>query len=104
MNYELLKELKDAGFPQRSAAPDDCLEGDFDCEMCGSHFAYNPSLSELIKACGRNFGALIQMPGGDMSFPSFYALQMYGGGLGTQTCKTPEEAVAQLFILYNKTK
>jgi hypothetical protein len=53
MNYELAKELKDAGFPQegngaRIAPPDKIV-------VRRDDFAYAPTLEELIEACGENF-------------------------------------------------
>lgn len=48
MDYKLALKLKSNGFPQKSYQPEDCLEGDFDCESCGSHFVYNPTLTILI--------------------------------------------------------
>ncbi|MEO7174270.1 MAG: hypothetical protein ABI002_00665, partial [Saprospiraceae bacterium] len=47
MNYELAKELKDAGFPIKKRCM--CIE-----EICVHQ--YYPTLSELIKACGDNIG------------------------------------------------
>ena len=54
MNYELAKELKDAGFPQ------DYSQGVlahfvFEADDITSDSAYEPTLSELIEACGDRF-------------------------------------------------
>jgi hypothetical protein len=45
MNFELLKQLQDAGFPFLEAHKREAHDG------C-------PTLSELIEACGHNFGRL----------------------------------------------
>ena len=102
MNYELAKELKDAGFPQ------DGKEGlyvDFEgkVEFEGDpknpkieDLFYCPTLSELIEACGDKF---IQL---EKSL-NWWAIgedeplepQQYEGN-------TPEEAVARLWLALNK--
>lgn len=59
MNYELAKELKEAGFPQdgdnRDAVGEPVHAGNF-----GTGFAYVPTLEELIDACGYNFHSVAQ--------------------------------------------
>ena len=45
MTAELVKQLKNAGFPQNKAKND-----------------YHPTLSELIKACGKEFWSLRHTP------------------------------------------
>lgn len=92
MNYELAKELRDAGFPMkpkvvwRNPIEVTVLNGDQDFEL--------PTLEELIEACGGKFGAL-----------------MVGPGLGLWTARgngveihapTPTEAVAKLWLALNK--
>ncbi len=56
MNYDLAKELMDAGFPQGGKGswthPRDAI-------VIRSHDrVYAPTLEELIEACGNKFGAL----------------------------------------------
>ncbi len=108
MNYELAKELKDAGFPQEVdesipaphifLAPERHVsEPTFQDEL-----AYAPTLSELIEAIGvENFGSLSHY--GDEWICSFYNLddstrQVEGSGV------TPEEAVARLWLALNPKK
>lgn len=94
MNYELAKQLKDAGFPQSD-----------ECEHCGNFLGgtfrladedvYRPTLSELIEACGDNFESLmLRLHNHTWAVSS--PLAMLGG------FKTPEEAVAKLWLALNK--
>ena len=54
MNYELAKMLKDTGFPNHKCA--DIGDNEIICGLCSQ--GMNPSLSELIEACGDKFGAI----------------------------------------------
>ncbi len=94
MNYELLKQLKEAGFPQDKLGQ---------CPTCGSfeNPYHDPTLSELIEACGDNFHTLCK--GWKNQVPGFYAdnwplttpfYEVFG--------KTPKEAVANLYLALNK--
>jgi hypothetical protein len=122
MTYELAQQLKDAGFPQ----PDfehDCgesslaygkegklLRGDDKCSYWpGKPVYYFPTLSELIEACGDNFGALIKDTIG------YYALTPEGlklhimiesrqglpAFIDPTLYDTPKEAVARVWLLLN---
>jgi hypothetical protein len=90
MNYELAKELKNAGFPQGGkggwAFPPDALVGR------SKDRVYVPSLSELIEACGDGF---YQMQRGITNWRCI--------GIKTKTFvgNTPEEAVARLWLALN---
>ena len=86
MNYELAKELDNAGFPIR----------------VGNRVGYvqSPQLGELIEACGDRFGSLYRFN----DDPEWYA---YRAGTRTKEHgefdgKTPEEAVARLWLALNK--
>jgi hypothetical protein len=87
MNYELAKQLKEAGFPET-----DCL--------CGSDYGDHPSLSELIEACGDNHFELERdwFNGTD----KWRALYWFEGNVKSGFGSTPEEAVAKLWIALNK--
>ncbi|MHA1400065.1 MAG: hypothetical protein ACTSQE_06935 [Candidatus Heimdallarchaeaceae archaeon] len=83
MNYKLAKQLKEAGFPQDKWYPQDSFED-----------AKNPTLSELIEACGEGFFELRKDSerwscGGRVEGINFYG-------------KTPEESVAKLWLKLNK--
>lgn len=88
MNYDLAKELKDAGFPQiESEAPTGIGDGKGNaCRL--------PTLSELIEACGDSFHALGHIG------KEWQAVA--NNGLMRNEAKTPEEAVARLWLVLNK--
>lgn len=97
MNYELALKLKKAGFPQEgkgeTRAP---LEDPIFNEV------YIPTLSELIEACGNKFQALhkfqttFQACGGNYKGIDFECAWEY-----ETEGKTPEEAVAHLYLALN---
>lgn len=98
MNYELCKELKDAGFPQRymeSRGTDIYYDTDGDLSDYGYNDkdTYRPPLSELIEACGGDLKLISHCP----ALPD-----------GHQWCvnkelgSTLEEAVAHLYLALNK--
>ena len=110
MNYALALKLKNAGFPQRKGCSA-CLQGyafDFKAvpysEAFGDDYVSLPTLSELMEACSNdekqiyfyrleydNFERLWEAHAGrDFSNP----YDGYG--------KTPEEAVANLWLEINK--
>lgn len=98
MNYELAKELKDAGFPQDG-------DGLRYCEECPEHeihfldhglvYVLAPTLSELIEACGGKFTGLTRDDDG--VFAAHSRIDIY-----TELGATPEEAVARLWLALNK--
>lgn len=103
MNYELAKELKDAGFIQPPVRnPFAGLAGWWNQDV------YTPSLSELMEACGEGFNALWSHPENNprtweagimvdgWEGASFH--RTYPTGVGS----TPEEAVARLWLSLNK--
>jgi len=118
MNYELAKQLKDAGFPQRSVDmvseknifPDECSTGygfklDDKC--------YKPTIEELIEACGEDFNYLERYGGGDRWICVKWKPYRFEctDGLTRKGCLweeqspwgyTPTEAVAKLWLELNK--
>ena len=100
MNYELAKELKDAGFPQT---------GDYGYSADGQdQYNYHrsipeldhirkPTLSELIEACGDGFFRLSHSENNDGT--EWDAESWESGEIETGT--TPEEAVARLWLALN---
>ena len=100
MNYKLAKQLKDAGFPQEKKKLDG---GDYisdpkcmgDCEP--SCIAYIPTLSELIKACGNGFENLSSIRGSWFANYDGWRVKIID-----VKGKTPEEAVAKLWLKLNK--
>lgn len=120
--YELAKELKDAGFPQdgkncqtlqsergelcgrqytnyeeaREKHDKEC--GDWDCKKTIQNTdVYDPTLSELIEACGDGFERLDRMRDeawGVIGYTSEHDEL-------TDIQKTPKEAVARLWLARN---
>lgn len=84
MNYELAKELKEAGFPRYK---------DIDVEMYESEKqTYFSTLEELIEACGTE----IELYVGENT-----SVANKRGGPEVR-CSTPTEAVARLWLALNK--
>jgi hypothetical protein len=114
MNIELAQELKEAGYPQevnlfywitrpggkRSViygVPDEL--GKLQIPKGAKSFAA-PMLSELIEACGDGFEALSKRDESEwLAISKVGLLDKSQGRLG----KTPEEAVARLWLALNKT-
>ncbi len=104
MTYELAKELKDAGFPQKERG--DCVHNSntewgtsCDCFSTGD-YAYVPTLSELIEACGSNDAFVLFRREIDGVWTA-------SGSEGKtndsdKEGSTPEEAVARLWLALNK--
>jgi hypothetical protein len=97
MNYELAKELKDAGFSQ-------CGKGEFIGVSGGlidhSGDVYVPTLEEIIEACGHGIWNLTKT---NEAVTYWHA----SNGLRDRECKygygtTPEEAVANLWLALSK--
>lgn len=91
MNYELLKELKDAGFSQG------VKKGEV--EYKPEHgLLHKPTLSELIEACGMTLLGLTR----GIEDDKHIWIASSGIGLNDVTGSTPEEAVARLYLALNK--
>lgn len=100
MNYELAKELCDAGFPQN-------LEGNRQMDGKPMFFYgdnavplyYVPTLEELLQACGAQFLLLEK----DLQYGWRVMPQSAKeGGYGGKHYVTPVEAVARLWLALNK--
>lgn len=97
MKYKLAKKLKDVGFPQNLGITTSFQEqGLAPDPIDGRIGLYTPTLSELIEACGEDFFQLTK--GSDIWYAE-------GDIVGTDkvTGSTPEEAVANLYILLKET-
>lgn len=90
MTYELAKKLKDAGFPQKDGAPRDRYISDHPLHK----YCYTPTLSELIEACGGQFGAL--------RLGAEHKWLAWGDEGIEEWGNTPSEAVANLWLELNK--
>ena len=97
MNYKLAKKLKEVGFPQNESGDGMCPEWP-DVITVGKDsedWCYLPGLSELIEAGGDEFDELVHFK----AEPRWVASKdIYVKGNG----KTPEEAVAKLWLEINK--
>lgn len=115
MDYELAKELKEAGFPQENSdysyrdstkfgrgveiQQEDSATGEFLCSI--------PDLSELIEACN-NMTALTKTAPERGLMRARWIAEAWPYLMDVQTeqvqsiGKTPEEAVAKLWLALNK--
>jgi len=110
LSYKLAKQLKDAGFPFREVIDDNemTIRG-LEKNQLGMGFSFGdgksyfePTLSELIKECGDGLNALIRK---DKTIWVADGGKWIGGFYGNEFCiigKTPEEAVAKLYLKIKK--
>lgn len=111
IDYELAKELKDNGFPQRGknfeayylnageytgAIVDATMYINETDDYWEAKLIIIPTLSELIDACGNDFCCLDRFE--DDTFGAYIRNDIGTNGLGS----TPEEAVAKLWLVLNK--
>ena len=108
MNYGLAKKLKDAGWLQTG---NDCnwWSGEINGEEVE---IYNPTLSELIEACGKKFGGIICLHSINEKYKAFENMWMnldkpsnsFHSFIKGKVAhgSTPEEAVANLSLELNK--
>lgn len=89
MNNELLKKLKDSGFPFTEH------DGDLINEIQGG-LPYSVTLSELIEACGDDFDELYRLGKGS------WLVNTDNDGFNGYDGATPEEAVANLWLSLNQ--
>jgi hypothetical protein len=93
MDYELAKQLKDAGFPQ------DLRKGKAKVRDPENHFRviYIPTLEELIEACEKDFDYLERY--------TLHEREYFSAGnknLLSQEGSSSTEAVARLWLALNK--
>ena len=94
MTYEICKQLKDAGFPQNFVEGRKAIVKSNNNDYC-----FEPTLSELIEACGDRFDKLELTQSLDGKTKEWEATgDRYWNGYGS----TPEEAVAKLWLALNK--
>lgn len=95
MEYELVKQLKDAGFPVKEAKTLEEMEKSYD------GWLIPPTLSELIEACGEDFNLLIRVPDNTWEAGQGFNHVFKEKQIGASG-STPEEAVAKLWLQLNK--
>ena len=107
ITYELAKQLKYAGFPQEgdgrtiNLGERPMTESEMEKRKGVTFYpyltigedVYAPTLSELIEACGEEFGALERNEDN-----SYYSLPSEKGAVAAILGSTPEEAVAKLWL------
>ena len=101
MTYELAKQLKDAGFPQKEVHESRCP-----CHepwgMCGleahnNRPPYIPTLSELISELGDKFGNLERIPPPNKLFKQGFGVRSWDGQY-YEIGESPEEALSRLWL------
>lgn len=107
LNYKDCKELKDAGLPQNVECPHHAAE------RCSCYKKYEPTLEELIEACGDEFGSLQFCKGNEfnkmsdhyIAYPTPERLKKI---IAETQCKlritgnSPIQAVKGLYLALNK--
>lgn len=90
MNYDLCKKLKDAGFPQHTRSKEFFINSET------GERPHNPTLEELIEACGKG-ELVLNTIDGKYTNARIVGLELNGEG------SNPTEAVAYLYlVLYDK--
>ena len=106
IDYKLAKELKDNGLKQEMKIGSygynpsglyQVIREDGIYEL-GDDEVYLPTLSELIEACGDRFDSLIKIK---MNKGYIWSARSYNYPI-QESSKTPEEAVAKLWLVLNK--
>jgi hypothetical protein len=95
MNYALAKELRDAQFPPGGkgnwTGPAD------DSVWRGADLVYLPTLSELIEACGEEFGQLELIQSRNLG--GRWVAASSNGRVRSVPALTPDAAVARLWLV-----
>lgn len=99
MTYELAERLKHAGFPQGAGTytRNPKYKGKTLKDIDDNTYAFTPSLSELIEACGDRFKMLVRHDSVSHQVGHWQAI----GDNQDRWNKTPEEAVANLWLALN---
>lgn len=95
MNYDLALELKNAGFPQTGKGHAVGITGGL-VEHGGD--IYFPTLDEFVEACGEGFKSLTKVS----DFWEAYGMKGSIFADHKEAGRTPEEAVARLWLALNK--
>ena len=101
MPYELAKQLKVAGFPQKAQHAFDAQKNLHDFEpylLNDDHWVAAPALEELIETCD---GFISLRRNADRTFAAFGGNHQYPEGSCEQHAPTPTEAVARLWLSLN---
>lgn len=107
MNYELVEQLKDAGFHQFSLPFErSAYNHTAWIQNPGNpdELVYKPTLSELIEACGESFNSLSRVNKNGSEAVADKEDMIWKASCWEQfvLSETPEEAVAKLWLELNK--
>lgn len=94
MTYEVAKQLKDAGFPLKTQR----IEVEREPVFVGGESVYFPYLDELIEACGEEVFFLNATKTRGQNNSWFAKIEVNNKEIGRGLGKTPEEAVAKLWL------
>ena len=101
MTHKTAQQLKDAGFPQK-AVNKFGIFGNAEGKMAHGEW-YEPTLSELIEACGDKFGSLQKNNDGTFRvFERIYDGIDFINRVNSEEYPDPEIAVANLYLELNK--
>lgn len=101
MTYKLAKQLKDAGFPFKTTnfGPNEKVEKAFFLDKPYGMGYIEPTLSELIEACGDRL--TVQKIEGNVDHFNYIAWIDIGTNPMKYASSTPEEVVAKLWLKIN---
>ena len=100
MNYELAKELKDAGFPMPNRVRFDALGM---VDLRGKDEVFIPTLEELIEACGNRLNQISNLQYEESGKKVYKGRGWVVSGDGKMVIADIfEEAVANLWLELNK--
>lgn len=103
MTYELAKELRDAGFPQKLPSGSFTIYGgQIKDTKTNENAIYVPTLSELIEACGEGEFMLHQTRTLNNPDRTPFWIASMPEHDRKASGSTPEEAVARLWLALNK--
>lgn len=98
MNYELAKELKDAGFPQKGGLFKGRMYDDAGDFVQPENRQYIPTLEELIEACGNHAKFILSYLRAHKNWRAAIVDETITKGHGENAL----EAVARLWLAINK--
>ena len=103
MDYLLAKQLKDAGFPQKEFSFNQPFTGNgWPGDVRPADYPYNPTLEELIEACGDELRYLENDERKSATWKAYPRHYKADNPKDYHLGSTPTEAVAKLWLALNK--
>ena len=102
MEYQLAKELKESGFPQKEFKFHNGYEGQWPSDVQPAKWPYNPTLEELIEACGYKLIGLLRHDDESGWTALKHGDDLFLPKTPLAIAPTPTEAVARLWLALNK--